>query len=69
MVAAGGVVRFPPPLIHRRFIFELARGEVGWLSLPIMRIFGGSHEMSLTPIQPLLIKKLILLKLETKTYF
>ena len=49
MVIVGGMVRFTPALIYRRFIFETRSGEVGWLSLPIMHIFGGLHEMTPWP--------------------
>ena len=56
-----------PALIYRRFIFETRSVGGCWLSLPIMRIFG-VHMRLPSPGFNYLIKKLILLKLETKTY-
>ena len=66
-IIVGGMARFSPALIYRRFIFETRSGGVCWLSLPIMRIFG-VHMRCPSPPFNHLIKKLILLKLETKTY-
>ena len=67
MVIVGGMARFSPALIYRRFIFETRSVGGCWLSLPIMRIFG-VHMRCPSPPFNHLIKKLILLKLETKTY-
>ena len=60
------MARFSPALIYRRFILE-TRLVGGVLALTAYNVyFWCSHEMSLPPFNHL-IKKLILLKLETKT--
>ena len=66
MVIVGGMARFSPALIYRRFIFE-TRSVGGVLALTAYNAyFRCSHEIALPPFNHL-IKKLILLKLETKT--
>jgi len=67
MIIVGGMARFSPALIYRRFFLKHARGG-GAVPLTAYNVyFWCSHEMSLPPVNHL-IKKLILLKLETKTY-
>ena len=51
MIIVGGMARFPPALIYRRFIFETRSGG-GVLALTAYNAyFRCSHEMSLPPIQ------------------
>ena len=51
MIIVGGMARFSPALIYRRFIFETRSGG-GVLALTAYNAyFRCSHEMSLPPIQ------------------
>ena len=53
MIIVGGMARFSPALIYRRFIFE-TRSVGGVLALTAYNVyFWCLHEIALPPIQPL----------------
>ena len=62
-----GMARFSPALIYRRFIFETRSGG-GAVPLTAYNAYFRYHMRLPSPGFNHLIKKLILLKLETKTY-